>query len=152
MQLILLYNPTMRVILHIDGGARGNPGPAGAGVVIQCADSGKYVHEHGYFLGHATNNFAEYTGLIKGLEAALQLGAQHVAVHSDSQLMVRQLLGQYRVKSESLRPLYEQARTLLRCFPSANLTHVPRERNELADRLANEAMDAKADVDYTQRD
>lgn len=140
----------MRVILHIDGGARGNPGPAGAGVVIQCADTDKYLHEHGYFLGHGTNNFAEYTGLIKGLEAAQSLGAEHVAVHSDSQLMVRQLLGEYRVKSASLRPLYDRAAALLKQFKSHDLTHVPREKNEMADRLANEAMDAKGDVDYTQ--
>ena len=91
----------MHVMLHIDGGSRGNPGPAGAGVVIRCVDTGKFLHEHGYFLGRATNNAAEYAGLIRGLEAAQKLGATHVAVHSDSQLMVRQLLGQYRVLWQS---------------------------------------------------
>lgn len=142
----------MDVVIHIDGGARGNPGPAGAGVIVQDAATGKYLHEVGYYLGRATNNYAEYAGLVKGLEVAGQLGAQRVTVRSDSQLMVRQLSGEYRVKSPTLRPLFDQAKALLGGFAGCEVTHVPREKNELADRLANHAMDAKSDVDYTQRD
>ncbi len=103
-------------------------------------------------MNHATNNEAEYHGMIRALQVAAQLGGRHLNIHSDSQLMVRQLLGEYRVKSATLRPLYDQVRKLLAGFPSYKLTHVLRNHNDLADRLANQAMDAKADVDYTQRD
>ena len=136
----------MNCIIYVDGGARGNPGPAGVGVVIQDAADGQALQEVGYYLGHATNNVAEYTGLIRALELADQLGARGLTIRSDSQLMVRQLLGEYRVKAEGLKPLFQRARELLDGFDSWSIDHVPREKNQVADRLANQAMDAKRDV------
>lgn len=132
-------------VIHIDGGARGNPGPAGAGVVIADAD-GTPVHEAGYFLGRATNNVAEYQGLLRALEQAAAIGARQVTLRSDSQLLVRQLTGEYRVKSTDLRPLFERAQSLLRRFGRWSIEHVPRAENARADALANQAMDAQADV------
>lgn len=136
----------MRLILHTDGGSRGNPGPAAAGVVLTDADTGQPVHEAGYFLGRTTNNVAEYQGLLRGLDAARDLGAAELVIRSDSQLMVRQLDGQYKVKSADLKPLFEQAKAKLRHFPRATIDHVYRHKNADADRLANLAMDAKRDV------
>lgn len=136
----------MNCTLHIDGGARGNPGPAGAGIVLRDADTGRTLHEAGYFLGRTTNNVAEYRGLLHGLELAAELGPAMLTIYSDSQLMVRQLLGEYRVKAAQLKPLYEQAGTLLAHFPRYELRHVKREQNARADELANLAMDRRADV------
>lgn len=136
----------MNLIIHIDGGARGNPGPAGVGVVIHDAESGAAVHEAGYFVGRTTNNVAEYHGLLKALAAARELGAKQVDIRSDSQLMVRQITGQYRVKSEDLRPLYEQARQHLAALGKWRIEHIRREQNARADALANLAMDARKDV------
>lgn len=133
-------------IVHIDGGARGNPGPAGAGVVIVDAEDGTPVHEAGYFLGRATNNVAEYEGLVRALELASAIGADRLTLHSDSQLLVRQINGEYRVKSSDLRPLFERAQSLLRRFRHWTVEHVGRERNVRADELANRAMDARANV------
>lgn len=139
----------MRLSIHIDGGSRGNPGPAAVGIVIVDADSGQALRETGVHLGQATNNVAEYQGLIRAVQAAVELGATELLIHSDSELMVRQVLGQYRVKSEDLRPLYQQAMTLLRKVPKWTLTHVRREKNQRADQLVNAALDAGIDVDYT---
>lgn len=139
----------MHLTIHTDGGARGNPGPAAAGVTITDADSGDAVHEAGYFLDITTNNVAEYTGLVRGLEKAAELGADRVTVYSDSELMVRQIHGQYRVKSEGLKPLHRQVMTLLSGFEGWEINHVRRESNQRADQLANAAMDAETDVDYT---
>ncbi len=139
----------MHCTLHIDGGARGNPGPAGVGVVIQDTANDTYIHEAGYFLGEATNNVAEYHGLIKALEVAVELGATRVLVVSDSELMVKQINGQYRVKAENLKPLYQQAVKLLGRFGKWQVTHTRRENNKLADQLANRAMDARADVAFS---
>ena len=138
----------MDVIMHIDGGARGNPGPAGVGVVVQTADNGTYLFRKGFFLGTATNNVAEYTGLLRGLDllATLELNGK-VTVVSDSELMVKQINGEYRVKAGNLKPLYQQATAKLRGLPSWEMTHTRRENNKLADELANRAMDAAADVD-----
>ncbi|MEM0913180.1 MAG: ribonuclease HI family protein [Planctomycetota bacterium] len=132
------------VVIHVDGGARGNPGPAGAGVVISDPD-GTPLHEAGYWLGRCTNNVAEYSGLLKALEVATTMNAQRVTVRSDSQLMVKQLLGEYRVKSPDLKPLYQKASSLLSAFPASTITHVYRDKNKRADQLANLAMDAGAD-------
>lgn len=138
----------MDIIMHIDGGARGNPGPAGVGVVVQTADDGTYLFRKGYFLGTATNNVAEYTGLLRGLDLLAPLTIDGgVTVVSDSELMVKQINGQYKVKSAKLRPLYQQALTKLRELPAWEMTHTRRENNQLADELANRAMDARADVD-----
>lgn len=139
----------MRLSIHIDGGSRGNPGPAAVGIVITNADSGEALREVGIHLGQTTNNVAEYQGLIRAVKAALELHATELLIHSDSELMVRQVLGQYRVKSEDLRPLYQQALTLLRKIPKWTLTHVRRDKNQRADQLVNAALDAGIDVDYT---
>ena len=136
----------MNLTIHFDGGSRGNPGPASAGVVIHDADTGKPVHEAGYFLGKRTNNVAEYQGLIRSLEKAKQLGGERLDIHSDSQLLVRQITGAYRVKSPALKPLYEQAKALLSGFADWKIQHVYRDKNQRADELANLAMDHHADV------
>ena len=136
----------MNLTIHFDGGSRGNPGPASAGIVIHDADTGNALHEAGYFLGRCTNNVAEYQGLLRSLEQAKILGGQKLDIHSDSELLVRQITGQYRVKSPDLKPLYEQARQLLTGFSDWKIQHVRRDKNQRADELANLAMDHKADV------
>jgi len=124
----------------IDGAARGNPGVAGCGAVI-LDDNGAVVKELSRYLGRATNNVAEYEGLLMGLEALRELGKKRVRVQSDSQLLVRQLNGEYRVKNEKLRALFQKAVALLREFEAYRILHVPREANQLADRLANKGID-----------
>jgi len=132
-----------RLILCTDGGSRGNPGPAGFGAVL-LDDSGHVVRELSEFIGQATCNEAEYRALIAALEAARVLGARAVLIRADSQLLVRQLNGQYKVKSRSLMPLVLRARQILQEFASWEAQHVPREMNSRADALANEAMDRGA--------
>ncbi len=139
----------MHCTIHIDGGARGNPGPAAAGVVIVDADNDQPLLEAGYFLGKTTNNVAEYNGLLRALDAAADLGAGRIDIHSDSELMVRQIHGEYRVKSPDLKPLFQQAVQRLAGFDNWTLTHVRREKNKRADQLANIAMDAQADTVLT---
>lgn len=135
----------MALIIHVDGGARGNPGPAGAGVVIR-SDDGTLLFEAAYFLGKQTNNSAEYQALIRALQRAQSFGDQPICVCSDSELLVRQITGQYRVKSLTLRPLFEQAQALLLKVSCWNLRYVPREENRRADELANLAIDRRGDV------
>jgi ribonuclease HI len=130
-------------VVMVDGAARGNPGPAGCGAVIY-DENGVVVQQLSQYLGHTTNNVAEYEGLLMGLEAFLQLGRKHIVVQSDSELLVRQLNGQYRVKDEKLKVLFERAMTLLRQFDSYRILHVGRELNKLADRLANHGIDHAA--------
>ncbi|MGC9454563.1 MAG: ribonuclease HI family protein [Phycisphaerae bacterium] len=137
----------LRVRLEVDGGSRGNPGPAGAGVVVRDAADGQVLQEFGVFLGKATNNVAEYRGLLAGLQRAADLGAREVEVFSDSELLVRQMNGQYRVRNEGLVGLFEQARQLANGFAKCSFNHVRREQNTAADRLANQAMNLKRDVD-----
>ena len=139
----------MHLIIHTDGGARGNPGPAAAGVCIVDAGTGDAIHEAGYYLGETTNNVAEYQGLLKALRKAQELGATRVSVRSDSELMVRQIHGQYRVKAEALKPLYQQVMALLSKLKQWEVAHVRREGNQRADQLANAAMDAGIDIRYT---
>ncbi len=127
-------------LLWTDGAARGNPGPAGAGIMLKSA-AGEVLAAEGAFLGHTTNNVAEYRALLLGLERALELGVRQVEVRADSELLIKQLKGEYRVRSEGLRPLYEQALGLLRRFAATRLLHVRREHNVEADRLANEGID-----------
>lgn len=129
-----------RFVIHTDGAARGNPGPAGIGAAI-FDPGGNLVESVAMAIGHATNNRAEYMAMIEGLKAALKLGAEDIAVRSDSELMVRQLIGRYAVKSLDLKPLYETALSLLRKFRSYQIAHVPREQNRTADALANRAID-----------
>jgi ribonuclease HI len=131
------------LVLHADGGSRGNPGPAGAGAVLATED-GQEVAGLSRFLGVATNNEAEYHALIMGLEEARRLGCTDLQVRLDSELIVRQLSGRYRVKSPRLKPLHERARRLLAGFERAAVGHVGRELNQRADRLANQAMDQGA--------
>lgn len=126
---------------HIDGGSRGNPGPAGAGVSIDDA-KGKEVFGAGFFLGRKTNNQAEYAGLLQALKVLRAIGADDILVLTDSELLAHQINGIYRVKSAELYPLYAEARKLLRGFERWEVRHVPREQNRFADKLANQAMDA----------
>jgi ribonuclease HI len=135
-------NPHEYLLAHVDGGARGNPGPAGYGVVIE-DHQGKPIAEFSRYLGHRTNNFAEYSGLIAALNYVLEHGHSALRVLSDSELMVRQMNGVYKVRSPELRPLYEEARRLARQLKWFRIEHVRREKNAEADRLANEAMDRK---------
>jgi formyltetrahydrofolate-dependent phosphoribosylglycinamide formyltransferase len=135
-----------KIIAHIDGGSRGNPGPAAAGFTLTDA-AGKQLRARGVFLGRATNNVAEYTGLVKALDAATQLGATQLTVFSDSELLVRQINGQYKVKSGLIRPLFGQATSLLAQFESWQVRHVRREKNVQADKLVNQALDAGHDVE-----
>jgi len=123
-----------------DGAARGNPGPAGAGAVL-ALPSGEVVERLGLFLGRQTNNYAEYMGAILGLRRAHTLGAEEVELVADSQLLIRQLGGQYRVKSPTLRPLYQELQQLLARFRRHQLSHVPREENLEADAMSNRAID-----------
>jgi len=127
-------------LLMVDGAARGNPGEAGCGAVI-ADENGVVVKELSRYLGRTTNNVAEYEGLLMGLEALLKLGQKHIVVQSDSQLLVRQLNGEYRVRDEKLKVLFAQATRLLRQFGSYRIVHVRREMNKLADRLANRGID-----------
>ncbi len=133
----------MKFILCTDGGSRGNPGPAGFGVVL-LDDSGRVVRELSEYIGRATCNEAEYRALIAALEAARELGARDLLIRADSQLLVRHLSGQYKVRSRSLMPLVLRARRMLEEFASWKAEHVPREMNSRADALANEAMDRGA--------
>ena len=132
--------PAHCLIAHSDGGARGNPGPAGYGVVIQ-DQSGKKVAALSEYLGHQTNNFAEYQGLIAALEYALQHGPKALKVISDSELLVRQIKGIYKVKNPVLQDLHARAKELIAQLEWFSIGHALREHNQEADRLANEAMD-----------
>jgi probable phosphoglycerate mutase len=127
--------------LSTDGGARGNPGPAAYGYVLE-AEDGTVLAAHGEAIGVATNNVAEYRALIAGLEKAAEVGVDELEVVSDSELLVKQMKGEYRVKHENLRPLAVQASRLARQIGRVRWTSVRREHNELADRLVNEALDA----------
>jgi ribonuclease HI len=127
--------------LFTDGGARGNPGPAAYGFVLEDED-GTVLAAEGAPIGIATNNVAEYSGLIAGLRRAIELAVAEVEVVSDSELMVKQLRGEYRVKNEALRVLFVEATQLARQLARVEYRHVKRAHNELADRLVNEALDA----------
>ena len=132
----------MKARLSTDGGSRGNPGPAAYGYVLE-AEDGHVLDARGEAIGPATNNVAEYRGLVAGLEKALELGVREVEVVSDSELLVKQMRGEYRVKNEALQELFASASRLARRFPGGvTYTAVRREHNELADRLVNEALDA----------
>ena len=129
------------MIVACDGAARGNPGPAGIGVQITDGD-GSVLAEIAEGLGETTNNVAEYTAVIEGLRRAHELGARSVLLRSDSQLLINQLTGRYRVRSAHLQPLHRQVRDLASAFDDVEFRHVRRERNTEADRLANEGVDA----------
>lgn len=139
-----------RLIVRTDGASRGNPGHAAAGVVIEHAD-GTLKARGKKYLGVMTNNQAEYRALILGLRSVARYKPSAVSVYMDSELVVKQMLGQYKVRDESLRPLYEEARELARALPRVNFTHVLRGKNALADRLANEALDEQARAERGER-
>ncbi|NBX93085.1 MAG: reverse transcriptase-like protein [Proteobacteria bacterium] len=127
------------MILYCDGASRGNPGPGAYGFVL--LEGEDLVFQKGSRMGVVTNNVAEYEGLLKGLEKSIELGATSITVRSDSQLLVRQLLGEYRVKAPHIIPLFEKAKKLLTNFKQVEITHIRREENTLADALCNEALD-----------
>jgi ribonuclease HI len=133
------------ITVNFDGGSRGNPGNAGIGVVL-AAEDGTPLVTLGRYIGRATNNVAEYMALIVGLREAGTLGASQLLVRGDSELIIKQMRGEYRVKNPALKDLYEQAQKLSREFQRVQFEHNLREHNSLADRLANLAMDRKADV------
>lgn len=129
--------------LFADGGSRGNPGPAASGAVL-VDGNGALLEEVGEYLGVATNNVAEWTALLLGLQAAANRGIRRLAVRLDSELVVRQMRGEYRVKHADLQPLHRRALALLKRFEHVDLRHVPRKQNALADRLVNSVLDAQA--------
>ena len=135
----------MRLLIHTDGAARGNPGPAGAGAILRDAATGEVLAEVAQGLGRATNNVAEWTAVRLALEEARRIGATHVDVRMDSQLVARQISGMYRVKHPDLKPIHAAVMTLLRSFDGYTVGHVPRELNKDADRLSNVAIDGPGD-------
>jgi ribonuclease HI len=135
--------PPAKLVLHVDGGARGNPGPAAIGVVISQPDGG-LVDELAERIGTATNNVAEYRAVLRGLERAVALGAREVEIVGDSELVARQLTGAYKVKHPAMRPLYEQAIAALSQFDRWQIRTVPRAQNAHADTLVNAALDGAA--------
>jgi ribonuclease HI len=135
---------TFRVVIEADGGSRGNPGPAGYGAVVKDAATGEVLAERKAGLGHTTNNVAEYSGLIAGLEAAKEIGASMVDVRMDSKLVVEQMSGRWKIKNLPLQSLAARAKQLTIDFGAVKFEWVPRENNKHADRLANEAMDSQA--------
>lgn len=141
----------MKASLYTDGGARGNPGPAGIGAVLR-DEHGEVLGEIAQGIGEATNNVAEYTALITGLEMALERGVTQIDIYMDSELVVSQLLGKWKIKKDTLRPLAVNARALMNRFESFTLSHVRRELNADADKLANQGMDAAALDDALDRE
>jgi ribonuclease HI len=131
----------VKVVVHVDGGARGNPGPAAAAAVVSSLD-GDVLDEASEFLGVATNNVAEYRGLLLGLARAKALGADEVEVVNDSELVAKQVNGEYKVKHAAMRPLYGEAMQALRDFERWSIRSVPRAQNAAADALVNQALDA----------
>lgn len=137
----LTPNAPVELTIYTDGGSRGNPGPAGIGVAIYEQDS--LVCEIGEYIGEATNNIAEYKALIRGLEECKQQGAARVQAYADSELLVKQINGQYKVKNEGLLPLFQEVCFLSKSFEHFAITHVRREKNKVADALANKGMDER---------
>ena len=132
-----------KLLVYTDGAARGNPGPAGAGVYIE-DESGTGLDEVSEYLGEATNNVAEYRALLLGLARAGALGATRVEIRADSELVVRQMTGEYRVRNPVLQRLHSEARALARGFTQVDYVHIRREKNTEADRMANIAIDARS--------
>jgi ribonuclease HI len=135
----------MEVTLFADGGSRGNPGPAASAAVLVDA-AGETIEEIDAYLGTATNNVAEWTALLLGLQAAQRRGVRRLIVRLDSELVVKQLRGEYRVKHAALQPLHRRARALIRSFEHVDVAHIPRKQNALADRLVNRVLDREANA------
>jgi ribonuclease HI len=131
----------MKVVVHVDGGSRGNPGPAAAAAVVSTPD-GDVIDEAAEYLGRATNNVAEYRGLILGLDRAKALGATEIELYNDSELVAHQINGRYKVKHPDMKPLYLDAMDRLRAFGRWRVKSVPRAQNAAADALVNQALDA----------
>ena len=140
-----MRNTRYEVIAYTDGGSRGNPGPAAAGFILTDSN-GTQLQAKAFFLGRKTNNVAEYTGVVKALEAAIKIGTKRLIVFSDSQLLVRQINGEYKVKSEHIRPLFQQAVEMLGRLENWKVQYVCREKNKEADKLVNNALDLGKDV------
>ena len=132
----------MKLIAYTDGASRGNPGQAGIGVAIYNEKNEK-LKSISQYIGEATNNVAEYKALISALQASQELGAEEIEVFTDSELMVKQIKGEYRVKNEGLKPLFNEAKELIKTFTTVKVTHVRRELNKEADKLANIAIDSQ---------
>jgi len=133
--------PGMKLIVNVDGGARGNPGPAAIGIVIRDSE-GEVLEDIAETIGEATNNVAEYKALIRGIERAIELGGEELEIRGDSELVVRQMLGQYKVKHADMKPLHAAATEALAGLDSWTISHVRREQNAEADALVNQALDA----------
>ena len=133
---------TDHLLIACDGGSRGNPGPAAIGAVVRDAQTGELLASVSEHIGVATNNVAEYQALVSALETAAKLGATRVTIQADSQLVIRQLEGSYRVRQPHLKPLFDRVRALLAPYDDVELRHVPREENAEADALVNAALDA----------
>ncbi len=139
-------NENLRCSLYTDGASRGNPGPAGAGAILFDAD-GRELATKAQFLGRCTNNVAEYKALILGLLLADKIGCRHLDIFLDSELIVRQLTGRYKVKNPSLKSLFSQAQQLLQGFTGFSVSHIPRAKNSRADKLANQGIDERSSDD-----
>jgi len=144
----MLFQP--EYIIYVDGASRGNPGEASYGFVILDSDS-NVIYQEGKYIGHATNNVAEYTALLSALKFAIERKIMSVEIRADSQLLVRQLLGEYKVKSENLEALHRACRALLQHFKWIEIKHIPREQNKLADKLANQALDKRKKSEISHR-
>ena len=131
----------MKLVINVDGGARGNPGPAAVGVVVR-DETGQVIEDHGVRIGDATNNVAEYKALLLGIERALALGATDLELIGDSELVVKQVQGKYKVKNAGIKPLHAEARAGLSKLDNWQIRHVRREQNSDADSLVNQALDA----------
>jgi len=136
-----LAEPPLKLVVNVDGGARGNPGPAAIAAVVQSPD-GEVLEERGERIGRATNNVAEYRALLLGIERAAALGASALELVGDSELVVKQVKGEYKVKDAGMRELHGQVKEALSGFESWSIRHVKRERNAEADRLVNRVLDA----------
>jgi ribonuclease HI len=132
-----------RILIYTDGAARGNPGPAGLGAILRDADTGEVLAELARFLGVRTNNYAEWTAVEDALQEALRLGATHVDLRMDSELVARQISGRYRVKHADLKPIHASVMAMLGELSGYTVGHVPRELNKDADRLSNVAVDER---------
>jgi ribonuclease HI len=137
----------MKVVIHVDGGARGNPGPAAAAAILTDAESGRVVDEASAYLGKTTNNVAEYRALLLGLERARALGADAVEVINDSELVAKQVNGEYKVKHPEMKALHAEARWALSSFEQWSIRNVSRSKNSDADQLVNQALDAARGLD-----
>jgi ribonuclease HI len=130
-----------KIKIFIDGACRGNPGDAATGIIF-CDSTGKVIKQMGFYLGWATNNIAEYMGLIKALEKSMEFGFKEIEVFSDSQLLTKQIRGEYAVRNQKLKELFKKAQELINRFSYFSLDHIPRKENILADRMANEVLDS----------